>query len=293
MYMTTNLTTTEVGQATATVLARTRPHNSCEEIITWELLYPRYIHSEFMTHRMFSRNACSSRATPTKTLIEEVRKSPVFFDEVRFNQRGMTGGDLVDPETFTAFTSLWLDAAEKMADIAEEMAELRIAKQTINRLLEPFLPIRVICTTTMDGLENFYRLRLAKDAQPEIQSLAKAMQASQEKAFVTEDTVHMPYACYQDEPTLARAAVRCIAACARVSVARANGKEATFAEDLDLVNRLLKAGHMTPFEHIAFAHTSGGANFCGWQSIRYRIENELDCGEIDGLDDMLDRVAGV
>ncbi len=293
MYITTNLTTTDVGQATATVIARTRPHNSYEEIITWELLYPRYIHSEFMTHRMFSRNACSSRATPVKTLIEEVRKHPMFFDEVRLNQRGMTGGDLASPTALAEFTALWMDASKHAADTAEKMAELGIAKQTVNRVLEPFLPIRVLCTTTMDGLENFYRLRLAKDAQPEIQSLAKAMKESQEKSILLEDTIHMPYACYQDEPTLAHTVVRCIAACARVSVARANGKETTFAEDLELVHRLCNAGHMTPFEHIAFAHTSGGANFWGWQSIRYRIENELDCGEIDGLDDMLDRVVGV
>ena len=33
-------------------------------IMTMELQYPRFIHSEFMTHRMFSRNASSSRAIP-------------------------------------------------------------------------------------------------------------------------------------------------------------------------------------------------------------------------------------
>ena len=33
-------------------------------IHTLRLVYPRFIHSEFMTHRLFSRNAASSRAIP-------------------------------------------------------------------------------------------------------------------------------------------------------------------------------------------------------------------------------------
>ena len=43
---------------------------------TFELTYPRYIHSEFMTHRVFSRNASSSRAIPVKRMIEQVRNNP-------------------------------------------------------------------------------------------------------------------------------------------------------------------------------------------------------------------------
>ena len=35
---------------------------------TLALRYPRWIHAEFMTHRLFSRNASSSRAVPVKRL---------------------------------------------------------------------------------------------------------------------------------------------------------------------------------------------------------------------------------
>ena len=34
-------------------------------LVTMEARYPRFIHSEILTHRMFSRNAASSRALPT------------------------------------------------------------------------------------------------------------------------------------------------------------------------------------------------------------------------------------
>ena len=284
MYTTTNLTTTTVGQSTATVLGYTEHPGTKKRIITWELLYPRYIHSEFMTHRVFSRNASSSRATPVTTLIEEVRKRPVYFDEVRLNQRGMTGGELVDPATEKSFHYLWMQGAQVAATIAEQMAKLGVAKQTANRILEPFLPIRVIVTAT--DTDNFFALRLAEDAQPEIRNLAKAMAESRVKSCCVKDTIHMPYAAYfDDEPDVASTAVRCIAACARVSVARGDGKATTYAEDEALVKRLAKSRHMTPFEHVAVA-TMGWervANFDCWRSVRSCLEDDRSMPEISGL----------
>lgn len=39
-------------------------------VTTFELEYPRYIHAQLLTHRVFSRNSASSRAIPIeKTLI--------------------------------------------------------------------------------------------------------------------------------------------------------------------------------------------------------------------------------
>ena len=38
-------------------------------LTTMEVRYPRFIHSEMMTHRVFSRNAASSRAIPIKKMI--------------------------------------------------------------------------------------------------------------------------------------------------------------------------------------------------------------------------------
>ena len=39
-------------------------------ITTFELDYPRYIHAEVMTHRVFSRNAQSSRAVPVANTLQ-------------------------------------------------------------------------------------------------------------------------------------------------------------------------------------------------------------------------------
>ena len=45
-------------------------------LTTMLLRYPRCIHAEFMTHRVFSRNAASSRAIPVKKLIQDVSDDP-------------------------------------------------------------------------------------------------------------------------------------------------------------------------------------------------------------------------
>jgi hypothetical protein len=42
-------------------------------LTTLEVRYPRFIHSEMMTHRVFSRNAASSRAIPIKKMIAAAR----------------------------------------------------------------------------------------------------------------------------------------------------------------------------------------------------------------------------
>ena len=46
-----------------------------ERLTTFELSYPRICHSELMTHRVFSRNASSSRAIPVLTVLRHVLKN--------------------------------------------------------------------------------------------------------------------------------------------------------------------------------------------------------------------------
>ena len=48
----------------ATIIADSVSAYTNQRITTFELEYPRFIHSEFMAHRQFSRNSASSRAIP-------------------------------------------------------------------------------------------------------------------------------------------------------------------------------------------------------------------------------------
>ena len=74
---------------TAKVICDSICKHSKIRITTLELEYPRFIHSEFMTHRMFSRNASSSRAIPVARQIEMIKEDPAMPIHWGKNQPGM------------------------------------------------------------------------------------------------------------------------------------------------------------------------------------------------------------
>ena len=45
-------------------------------ITSYLLTYPRFIHAELMTHRLFSRNSASSRAIPFEKMVKMVQEDP-------------------------------------------------------------------------------------------------------------------------------------------------------------------------------------------------------------------------
>lgn len=57
------------------------------------LTYPRIIHNEIMPHRMFSRNASSSRAVPIKKMLEAVRNNTFCPLEFQKAHSGMQGSN--------------------------------------------------------------------------------------------------------------------------------------------------------------------------------------------------------
>lgn len=262
-----------------------------ENLWTFELTYPRYIHSEFMTHRMFSRNASSSRAIPVSKVIQQVVNNPVIPPKVYMNKAGMVGDVEAGATDAEAFRDLWIYAATNAVKTAECMAELGIHKQHINRILEPFQFIKVIVTAT--EWDNFFKLRLAPDAQPEMQELAKAIY---EEMYKFKDTpygyikgefegeswlITVPYVTDNDldilgddcdNITLMQVSA---ARCARVSYNNHDGSKPDIKKDLELFNRLYTSGHMSPLEHTClmdecYVHN---ANLIGWVSLRHILEN--------------------
>ena len=69
-------------------------HN--KRITTFKLRYWRGIHAEFMTHRVFSRNAGSSRARPSQAIIDQVRNDPWGPLEWGVNKPGMQAEEEVE-----------------------------------------------------------------------------------------------------------------------------------------------------------------------------------------------------
>ena len=280
MYHTTNETTTTVGLCTATVI-----EGSEDGLYTMELVYPRYIHSDLMTHRVFSRNASSSRATPVEKIIKEVMNNPVIPNEVYKNCKGMSGKEKIKEEELTDFHVVWACACDAAIYWAERLKEMGIHKQTVNRLLEPFSFIRTIVTAT--EWSNFYNLRLSKAAQPEIRDLANAMLNAQDKYKIPPNYDFndaywiFPYVSDEESNELSTIdAIKVSAArCARVSYLQNDDyTPAYIKKDLELADRLLKEGHMSPFEHQIYYSDNLP---CGWyynlygryQSARYILEH--------------------
>lgn len=237
-------------------------------LTTWELIFPRFIHSEFMTHREFSRNAASSRAIPIEKTIERVLQDPAMPVHWGKNQKGMqaleelTGRDKLEAQ------ATWLYARDAAVRSARLMIDAGAHKQIVNRLLEPWTWMTVIASATNHA--NFFKLRAHKDAQPEFQKLAYLMkdayEASRPQSLVAFDW-HLPLIQPDDlgqKATWDQLQKISVGRCARVSYLTHDGRR-DHAEDIALHDRLLTAGHWSPFEHVAQAmeHQSYNNPICG------------------------------
>lgn len=266
-----------VGQSEATVIEDSIS-TSGARITTLKLRYPRIIHSELMTHRVFSRNAQSSRATPVKTMIESVRSNPYMPLQWREAQKGMVPGEELDAETSAKCSKLWRDQLESSLNAAEELAEIGAAKEQVNRLLEPFSFINVLVTAT--EWDNFFRLRLSENAQFEIRQLAKAMKSAMDMSIPVHRDWHLPFVTgdlrpIEPDSVPGREAFMISAArCARVSYLNFSNHVPKLEEDMALANRLYRDRHMSPFEHSAIGLPDDydrRMNIFGWKSARYMI----------------------
>ena len=258
-------------------------------LTTLELIYPRFIHSEFMTHRMFSRNASSSRAIPINKMITKIRNEPAMPIHWGQNQSGMQANTEI--ENIEQAKQAWIAAANIACSTAELMVEMGLHKQVVNRILEPFSHIHVVCTAT--EWENFFILRDHIDAQPEIRELAIQMK----NAFLNSTPTlreygqwHLPFI-REEEAGLDLEIKRraSTARCARVSYLTHDGKIPVIEKDLDLYDRLVtsKPIHASPTEHQAtpmkpeFAPVfpesfKWSGNLRGWTQYRKLIENSFN-----------------
>lgn len=241
-------------------------------LTTLQLRYPKFIHGEFMTHRVFSRNASSSRAIPVERLIKDVREDPVVPMYWGKNQPGMQAreecngivahvahGDLRRKDA-------WNEARSEAIEWAKAFTEAGYHKQIVNRLLEPFAHINVVVTST--EWSNFFALRCHPDAQPEMRILAETMLgaiSASQPAALKHGSWHLPYADRighlneqpGSQPDWDTRIKLSVARCARVSYLTQEGKVPSVEEDLKLYDRLVSSVplHASPAEHQATPDT--------------------------------------
>lgn len=257
-------------------------------LTTFVLTYPRFIHAEFMTHRVFSRNASSSRAIPVSKYMEAIQNNPAMPLSFSKNCKGMQAQeDLASGDQVHA-SLIWLEARDAMMNFAAKLAALGVHKQHANRLLEPFTHITVVVSAT--EWDNFFDLRCHKDAQPEFQELATQMYVEHSVSTpddLIENEWHLPFVTQREKnKVLAHELTHddlikmSVARCARVSYNTHDGTENSLEKDIELYNRLVGSSpiHASPTEHQAYPAIHGGitsGNFKGWIQYRKTLEKSL------------------
>lgn len=277
---------------TARILADStnRSGSGSARITTFELRYPRFIHAEFMTHRLFSRNAASSRAIPIERMIADVLEDPAMPVFWGSNRPGMQAGAELGADDIADVMCDWLTARNDAIATARAMSARGLHKQIVNRILEPWAHITVICTAT--DFANFYHLRRDPQAQPEIQALANAMWAAHQESVPVERRACGPHTVWhlplvtdeeREEMPLHDAVKVCVGRCARVSYLTHDGRRDP-AADIELHDRLARSGHWSPFEHAARAQplAERSGNFYGWDQHRktFTTEHPYEPGQV-------------
>lgn len=244
-------------------------------VTTMEWTFPRCILAEVNTHRMLSRNAASSRAIPTQSLIQRVIDNP-FIPEFRENKKGMQAGGVLDDNDAETAVEMWLEQRDRAVEMARTMHHLNIHKQYVNRLLEPWMWCTIIVSATT--WENVWKLRCHPDAEPSFQRIAgmarDAMAASMPVRLLYGDC-HLPLIDPDELIDNPLKPLVSVGRCARVSYLTHEGKRDPDA-DVELANRLSVSGHWSPFEHVAYAtaELEPCGNFQGWKQLRKAFMNE-------------------
>jgi hypothetical protein len=175
-------------------------------MLTYEITYPRIVHSELMTHRALSKNAASSRAIPFHKMKGQLTGKPVRFGQ---SNPGMQDkgedyeafvlGRPMEYEGNDGAPAYYPDEAWEMARAdamfwSEAFFNAGYHKQVYNRLTEAFQIMKTVISGT--ELPNFFWLRDDDAADPSIAELARVMREAKDESTPTllkAGEFHLPY----------------------------------------------------------------------------------------------------
>lgn len=221
-----------------TITAKTLAHSITQDgiqLLTFELIYPRIVHAEALTHRVFSKNSASSRAIPIKKMNETILEDIAMPSRFGKANRGMQdAGEHDAPVVITQEITLeakdlvkqlekygisihtvtaspirlqkqitlppeeaWKHSAASAISYSNAFADAGYAKQVCNRLTEAYQHMKVVLTAT--EFDNWFNLRHHEAADPTIKALADAMLVAYNSStprLLLKGEWHMPY--YQD-----------------------------------------------------------------------------------------------
>lgn len=240
-----------------------------DRLITILGTYPRKIHSELLTHRLFSRNSASSRAIPVGKMLSMIEEDPVIPIWWGKNQGGMQAWEEVEDKA--GAEQWWRDGLKMMVAHARRGVELNLHKQIVNRTVESGMWITVVLSATT--WSNFQGLRVHKDAEPHFQrfsGMAMESIAKSSPRHLKEGEWHLPFIYDEDMEAASKISLDqlvgmgtsvsdilvkvSVGRCGRVSYLTHEGKR-DLIEDVKLHDRLVvqEPLHASPGEHVAMA----------------------------------------
>lgn len=237
--------------------------------------YPRFIHSELMTHKDLSRNASSSRAIPFRKMLKITREgmaAPIFWGK---NQPGMQAKEELTGFALWAAKFMWHTTGHIVLTMAWIMSFTKVHKQIINRMIEPWTYINVMITAT--NFNRMLKLRIDAAAQPEFQLLANMIKVALSNAQYRTLKIgewHLPWVKDHEKMLFINVQKKISAArCARLSYTPIGDVKIDMKKDMELAKGLLEQLHLSPFEHQATPAQGRYANLDGWSNYR----TELRC----------------
>ena len=256
-------------------------------IITIVMRYARWIHAEFMTHRDRARNAASSRAISVSKGLMNCTFRPI---DIPSEQRGMQGGDKLSEDAKNIVYADIDEMCEFTLSNLTKWIDLGVHKSIINRYLEPFSHIEVVCTATR--WDHFLGLRHHPDAEPHFQQLAAMVRDSLNKSVPRATFYHRPFITVEDigdGNALMVGDVNGVDSLLthdetfKVSAARAAGisyrrPDLTLEKELKICEDLITKRHSSPLEHPA---TCSGVDrnyrsgpMVGWKTLRTMLQQD-------------------
>ena len=172
-----------------------------QRLTTFELEFPRLILSECNTHGAIEKNTSSSRAIPVSKMLDHILEQnlkPIYFGS---KKSGMQAGNELESISLEVAKGLWEDSLEKAVFYANQLDTLGVAKEVTNRITEPYQLIKAVWSAT--DWENWFNLRLEKDADPNICMLAYKMYETMSKSvpvLLKKGEYHLPYVGKYDIP---------------------------------------------------------------------------------------------
>lgn len=260
------------NQISAEVLLGTASEYTCfPPIWTLKITFPRFCGEQLLKHRVFEICANSSRAMTVPKMNQTILDNPANPVFVGSRKKGMSPGEEQDYQItkedgvwgsidryggtgekgYATFEEVWEDTKMYCMQQADAMFEAGIHQQIPNRLTHAFQMTTYILTGT--DFTSFFNLRLAEDAQSEIQELARVMKEAMDSYTLKapRNGWHLPY--ISDEDFARYSLVGCLnlsaARCCVVSYNNQDGTPMDMSKANKIYDMLVNNGgavHYTP-----------------------------------------------